>query len=305
MESAQVSLPADDAPHESYTEWWYYNGHLETQAGRRYSFHYVVFLIDSLLKHAVAHVSFFDHQTGDHYTDEARTTGRVGRAVKEGFFFQLNDWLMAGSGGNDALKVKAKEFSFDFKLSAVHPPVLQGGTGLLDFMEAGSSFYYSRPRMKIAGSIALDGKTQAVTGQAWFDHQWGDFRTTVLGWDWFALQLDNGADVMLYQLRDAQGKPVLYSGTYSHEQSAELLTEAEFSTVPLSSWTSRSTGIRYPVEWRVQIPAKGVDVTLKPIVKDSEFDARLTTYNVYWEGPVNVQGSHPGKGFVEMSAYKK
>ena len=39
-------------------------------------------------------------------------------------------------------------------------------------------------------------------GEVWFDHQWGNFEASRLAWNWFALQLDDGSSVMLYQLFD-------------------------------------------------------------------------------------------------------
>jgi predicted secreted hydrolase len=299
-----ISLPADDAPHDDVlTEWWYYNGHLRTKQGKRYSFHYVIFLRDTLPIHTVAHVSLTDHKTGRHYTDQKRTAGNPSSNTRDRFNFNLGQWVMAGAGGNDTLKVETPDFAFDLSLTEGRSPVMHGGSGLLDFEQAGASYYYSRTRMNATGKVWLQGKGQPVTGRIWFDHQWGDFRATMLGWDWFAFQLDDGTDIMLYQLRDAKNRPFLHSGTIIQNGQVRELSGDDFQTKATGAWTSNATGIKYPMGWRVRIPGHKLNLKVAPVIRNSEFDARATTYNAYWEGAVRVTGSHSGVGFVELGGY--
>jgi predicted secreted hydrolase len=298
-----VKLPADDAPHDLQTEWWYYNGHIKTGDGQRFSFHYVVFLDNALVTHSAVHVSVTDHQTGQRYTRQLRTGGNPSAGVVDGFNFVFGAWQMSRARGHDLLKVQADDFSFDLSLSDGAPPVFHGGTGLLDFARAGTSYYYSRCRMPVKGSLQLNGRQFSVTGESWFDHQWGDFRASQLNWNWFALQLDGGIDIMLYELRDSQGNVVLNSGTLSKSGTSLNLTDADFDTAAISSWSSKATAITYPMGWRVSIPGQGMDLVLTALHQESEFDARMTTHNAYWEGAISVKGSHTGKGFVELGGY--
>ena len=61
--------------------------------------------------------------------------------------------------------------------------------------------------------MAADGHAHArrrdarrSTATAWFDHQWGDFISVGGGgWDWFAVNLDDGTDLTLSLVRDADG----------------------------------------------------------------------------------------------------
>ncbi|MCB1770775.1 MAG: hypothetical protein KDJ31_13925 [Candidatus Competibacteraceae bacterium] len=299
----QVKLPEDDAPHPHYMEWWYYSGHLWGSDQRRYSFHYALFVINSLATWTVAHASFLDQASGRHYTAQRRTAGKPTTDRPGQFAFQLGDWRMAGGDGRDTLQVNDPKFTLNLSLESREPPVLQGGTGLLDFQQAGSSYYYSRPRMRATGMAGLPGQMQQVTGQVWFDHQWGDFRPAALGWNWFALQLDNGANVMLYDLFDRNGKTVLRSGTYTLHGETVVLTDADFRLAATGQWTSPQTGATYPMGWTIVLPAQGINVTVTPVIKNSEFDGRTTSYLVYWEGAVTISGSHPGLGFVELSGY--
>jgi len=298
-----VQLPADDAPHDLQTEWWYYNGHLRTDTGKYFSFHYVVFLENSLLTLTAMHVSVTDHQSGRRYTEQLRTGGNPSVGTIDSFNFVFGGWEMSRSEGQDVLRAQSTDFMFDLSLTDGVPTTFHGGTGLLDFDKAGTSYYYSRTRMPVKGTMKVNGRQFSVSGVSWFDHQWGDFQASQLSWDWFALQLDDGSDIMLYVLRDAEGKSLLSSGTFSKNEFAINLTDADFDTEPLSSWTSKNTAITYPMGWRVTIPAHGIDVKVLPWHQESEFDGRMTTHNAYWEGAINVRGSHRGKGFVELAGY--
>lgn len=296
-----VHLPADDATHDYYTEWWYYNGHLEGEDGRKYSFHYTVFLLNAFALHTVIHASFIDHESGQRYSYQSRTGGNLSMDAEQGFNFNLGDWLMKGSDGVDRVQGKTEDFSFNLDLTSQTAPVFQGGTGLLDFGSAGTSYYYSRPRMAIEGYAGLNGDEQAVSGSAWFDHQWGDFRATQLGWEWFALQLEDGADIMLYRLHSSEGQPFLVSGTYTKDNVTLLLGPDDITSTPLRYWQSPVSGVKYPLSWSIEIPQQKVKITLATNRNDSEFDARSTTYNLYWEGAVAITGSHKGRGFLEVS----
>lgn len=296
----RVRLPADDAVHKNFMEWWYYNSHLRTADGREFSFHYVFFFVNSVVPYTAAQLSLTDHQTGKHYIHQKGTPGNPSANAARGFNFVLGDWVLAGSDGTDFLKAATPDFAFDLHLTNPGPTVYQGGTGWLDFGEAGSSYYYSRPRMKVEGTLTFQGQAQVITGESWFDHQWGDFRPLALGWDWFALQLEDGADVMLYQLWDTQGRLALASGTYTKNGSTRVLDRADFSVTPTGSWKSRATGTTYNTAWKVAIPAFGIAVDAAPVAQDAEVDGRETTLLVYWEGAVRVGGSHRGRGFIEI-----
>jgi len=301
----QVQLPQDDAPHASAMEWWYYNGHLEADNGSHYSFHFVVFLIDQLATHLVAHVSLLDQQTGKHYTDQKRTTGAASKGDASTFEFDLGDWHLSGRYGEDRLRAVTPDFSFNLRLKQSAPPVFHGGTGLLNFELAGQSYYYSRPRMAIEGALKVDNEILNVKGLAWFDHQWGDFQVNQLGWDWFALQLDDGADLMIYQLFDTSGLPVLRSGTLTKGGTTTLLSAADFKVTNTGYWVSPNTGIKYPMGWTLDLPRQAISLRIAPVSSDSEFDGRTTSYKVYWEGAVRISGTQMGRGFAELSGYRK
>ncbi len=297
---ALVRLPADDAPHTAFMEWWYYNCHLRAEDGREFSCHYVYFLVNSVIPSTIAQVSLVDHQSGRRYSHQRQSPGNPSAGTTGSFRFALGDWSMAGADGQDTLKLQAPDLAFDLRLRNSGPTVFQGGTGLLDFGEAGSSYYYSRPRMGLEGTLTLAGHRVPVRGQGWFDHQWGDFQPLRMGWDWFSLQLEDGADVMLYRVYDRQRRLILASGTYTRNGATEVLGERDFSAQPLGTWRSPGTGTEYTTAWKLAIPRHGLAVELRPVVPDCEFDARNTSLLLYWEGAVQLSGSHRGRGFQEI-----
>jgi len=176
--------------------------------------------------------------------------------------------------------------------------------GLLDFGSSGISYYYSRPRLPATGTVAIGGQSTAVRGTVWFDHQWGEFDVLELGWNWFALHLSDGSDLMIYELFDRVGRPVMTAGTHTQADGTSTpLTRESVQLQPVRQWTSPATGIKYPVAWRVQVPAGTLDV--EPFVPNAEFDAGTTSANVYWEGAVKASGALTGQGFLELSGYER
>ncbi|MFN8010425.1 MAG: lipocalin family protein [Holophagaceae bacterium] len=294
-----VKLPADEAPHRNHMEWWYYNGHLEAADGRVFSFHYVYFLVNSVVPYTAAQLSLVDHQTRQRHAHAKSSPGNPSAGATRGFAFDLGGWVMQGSDGVDVLRAGTADFGLDLRLTDAGPTVFHGGTGLLDFKEAGSSWYYSRPRMAVEGTLRLDAPV-AVKGTAWFDHQWGDFQPLKLGWDWFSLRLEDGSDLMLYKLREGEERVVLAAGTLSQGGSDARLGPGDFQLQPLRTWRSPATGVVYTIAWRLTVPSRRLDVELQPVLDACEFDGRDSTLMTYWEGPVRVSGTHAGRGFQEI-----
>ena len=299
-----VLLPKDDAPHADATvEWWYYNGHITTLAGAPYGFHFVVFQVrpPGLGTVGVAHVALTDPQQRTYITDQRLTFGTPIAQAADSFAFTIGGWTLQGGKGRDAFQADAGAFQLGAVLQETRPSVLHGGSGYVSYGDGSGSYYYSRTRMSVSGSLTLQGAIHPVQGEAWFDHQWGQFQPQAIGWDWFALQLEDGSDVMLYTLRDVQGNALSDFGTLvSPDGNAKTLSGADFSLTPGNAWTSPKSGIVYPVDWMVTIPSKGLTLKLTPLMPESEFDGARTTGNSYWEGEVSVSGSATGRGFVEM-----
>ena len=342
-----VVLPRDDGPHDRLTEWWYYTGHLKSADGRRFGFEDVVFRAErgGFPVSWASHLALTDETGGQfHYAqrseigpqvDGSPRAGGAGGGAGEptGFAFTVSGfdianptavlgspWTMRGALGTDTLSAAAsgKEvsgdpvaaFGLDLRLAARKPPALHDGDGYIDFGQAGGSYYYSRTAMDATGSITLAGETLSVTGDAWFDHQWGDFISVGAGgWDWFAVNLDDGTDLMLSLVRAADGTyPLVYGTLVDAAGATRHLAGADFTVTPTATWTSPATGAVYPAGWTVTLPGEDLEVRLSPTVAQQELDTRATTGVVYWEGSQRVSATRAGsplggEAYVELTGY--
>jgi predicted secreted hydrolase len=337
----RIELTRDDGPHDRLTEWWYYTGHLRAADGARFGFEYVVFRAErgAFPTSWVSHLAVTDESGGRFlYGQRLETGSQVDRSPRgadgtpTGFDLVLAPdpatstagpaaWSMAGGGGADHLEATLAPdeaaragsrggLGLDLRLRATKPPALHGDDGWIDFGPAGGSYYYSRTSMAAAGTLTVDGSQLAVTGSAWFDHQWGDFISVGGGgWDWFAINLDDGTDLTLSLVRDADGTyPLIYGTVMAADGTVSHLGRDAFTVGVTNHWTSPATGATYPAGWSVAIPRLGLEVALTPTVAGQELDTRATTGVVYWEGSQRVlatrdDASVGGQAYVELTGY--
>jgi predicted secreted hydrolase len=333
-----VRLPADDAPHDRLTEWWYYTGHLREAAdgsgngaddGAEYGFEFVFFRVER---------GEFPVGWASHFaiTDEGRNAFHdlqrvafgpqvnIGEPGRSGFRFQMSaegaNWEMDGNDGHDILRVDTTPveaaaagspggLGIELMLDARKPPALHDGDGWIDFGAGGSSYYYSRTAISATGSLTLGQRTFEVTGDAWFDHQWGDFIAVGGGgWDWFAINLADGTDLMLSLNRDVDGSyPIVYGTLVDAAGRTRHLQREAFDVTITDRWLSPLSGADYPARWRITIPEEDLQVELRPTVAAQELDTRATT-GVYWEGSQHVEASRGGvriggEAYVELTGY--
>jgi predicted secreted hydrolase len=164
--------------------------------------------------------------------------------------------------------------------------------------------------MTATGILTVDGATRPVTGTAWFDHQWGDFISVGGGgWDWFAVNLDDGTDLTLSLVRDADGSyPLIYGTVVGRDGTVRHLDRTGFTVKVTGQWTSPATGASYPAGWSVTVPGLDLAIQLTPSVADQELDTRATTGVVYWEGSQRVEATRGGnrlggEAYVELTGY--
>jgi predicted secreted hydrolase len=338
-----VELPRDDGPHDRLTEWWYYTGHLRDGDGGRWGFEYVIFRAErgGFPVSWASHLALTD-ETADafHYAQRAEIGPQVdhspvdaageptgfdlaivGAEAERPETFTQPAWTMAGADGTDhlAATLSATEataagidggLTLQLDLDATKPPALHDTDGWIDFGPAGGSYYYSRTAMTASGSLVLGERTLDVEGSGWFDHQWGDFIAVGGGgWDWFAVNLDDGTDLTLSLVRDADGSyPLVYGTLVDADGRSEHLAPDAFTVEVADDWTSPRTGATYPADWRVGIPSEDLAIELEPTVADQELDTRATTGVIYWEGSQDVRANRDGatlggEAYVELTGY--
>jgi len=324
-------FPADHGSHPAYrTEWWYFTGNLATEAGRHFGFELTFFRYGLGASERgtagasawradqawMAHFAVTDTAGRRFVARERLTRGALdlAGAVDDPLKIWVRDWSATGSGAGDelALQLAARDdaIALDLRLESTMPHVAQGDRGL-DTKGAGlgnASHYYSVPRLAAQGRLTVEGETFEVSGLAWLDREWStsSLDPGTEGWDWFALQLTDGASLMFYRLRTEGGGMSPYSGgtLVTADGTTTRLEARDVTLTPLEEWTSAATHIRYPVAWRLAIPGAGLSLDVRPYLADQELDLSVR----YWEGAVRAEGRGPagpltGQGYLELAGY--
>jgi predicted secreted hydrolase len=308
-----LRLLIDHFEHEDFrTEWWYYTGNVTGAGGERFGFELVFFRegarhnSDSKSAWAVqdlylAHAALTDAK-GKRFWYEERLN-RAGPGVAGASFEQRRvwngNWSSKWDGEKQILDAVTEHFQFHLQLVPQKPFVIQGENGLSQKAEGKgrASYYVSFPLLAVSGTI----DSTPVKGRAWMDHEWftEQLAADQVGWDWFSVQLDNGTELMLFELRRRDGSIDPYSsGTFidAHGNARHLRRE-EFSLQPGAQWH------KYPVEWRLRVPSLNIDLTCRAVLPDQELRLKPGGQN-YWEGAVDYSGSQTGVGYLEMTGYE-
>jgi predicted secreted hydrolase len=313
-------FPEDHGPHPDFrTEWWYYTGNLTTATGRHVGFQLTFFRVAlapaeeprasawATRQLYIAHFAVTDTASSRFHAASRTSRGALGLAgaQPEPFRVWIESWSAEGEGGATRLRAQEGDVAIDLTVSPAKPVVLQGDGGLSrKGPEPGNaSLYYSFTRMLTRGTVRLGGEALEVSGAAWMDREWSTsaLGAGVEGWDWFAVQLDDGRELMVYLLRRRDGTVDPFSaGTLvAADGIVRRLEAADVRVERLAHWASPHSGVRYPARWRLSVPSAELQLELEPRLPDQE----LRVGTRYWEGAVGVAGSSGGRGYVELVGY--
>lgn len=354
------------APQREFkTEWWYYTGHLQTDEEAWFGFQVTFFRIGMKPGQQTAepgetantdsssawrfqslwmgHFAMTDIEQGEYVAFHRLVRGAMdlgGADVQDGSIrLHIGDWEVwqRKEQRGDHLRIfhrlQLGERGWKLQLN-LDPgwPVLQGEEGVSQKAEGRgrASYYWSYPRMKLEGTVSRpDGSSLSVTGSGWFDREIGSnpLGESQSGWDWFAIQLEDGTALMLYRMRLQDGEvdpyshgkwiPALPEPGHASKQpdpnlhihpTAKTLMAEEFQIEPTAQWTSSKTGVVYPVGWHIRVPDQGLDLQLRATLPDQEFVASGDVELDYWEGSHVVKGTRhgrtvKGRAYVELTGY--
>ena len=317
-----LSFPTDHGAHPDFrTEWWYATGWLSLPDGRPLGFQTTFFRVRTGLGEnnasafaprqlILAHAAIADPVLGRLRHDERSARvgfGRAGFATDQTQVW-VGDWRFEQQAGTYRAVVRSAEFAYALNLVPSAPPMLNGRAGFstkaADPRHA--SYYYSRPQLKVDGSVTLAGQTQPVSGQAWLDHEWSSevLAPGAQGWDWIGINLADGSALMAFRLRGAGDSALWSAATFRQvDGSTRTFPSEAVAFEPLRQWRSPRTGIAYPVEWRVRLESR--IFRLQVLMDDQELDSRRSTGAIYWEGAVRLMedGREVGRGYLEMTGY--
>jgi len=304
-------FPADHGAHPDYRiEWWYLTANLTGPDGTPYGLQWTLFR-SALAPEAgegwaapqlwMGHAAVTTPEA--HYVAERLARGGIGQAGVTAVPFSawIDDWALNGID-LDTLRMTAggAAFAYDMVLSATGPLVFHGDAGYSEKSAEGqASYYYSQPYYQVEGVLTLPEGDVRVSGQGWLDREWSSqpLAEGQSGWDWFSLSFDDGAKLMGFVLR---GEGAGYSSATWIAPDGVTTAFADGALVATPLQSAPVAGRDVPVLWRVELPARGVDVTVKAINPGAWMEVSVP----YWEGPVTVTGSHGGRGYLEVTGYE-
>jgi predicted secreted hydrolase len=323
-----LSFPEDHGSHPDYqTEWWYYTGNLETTTGRHFGYQ-LTFFRRALLPAAertsresawatdqvyMGHFALTDVDGREFMAFErfARRAAGLAGVETAPFAVWLEDWQVAETEpGVYTLVASQDGLGLEITLTDAKGPILQGDQG---YSQKGpepgnASYYYSLTRLKSSGMVQLKGESFQVSGESWMDHEYSTSALSQgqIGWDWFSIQLDDGSELMVYQIRREDGGiDAFSSGSWiAANGTVTRLGQEDFRIEVHDMWVSPRSGATYPSRWTISVPQLELRLSLEPLLPDQE----LSVSYAYWEGAVQVEGSRAGQqvaghGYVEMTGY--
>ncbi len=317
VNQSPLSFPRDHGSHsDAAIEWWYYTGHLTDDRQREYGFQLTFFRLRDL---DLAHFAWTDVAAKTFRFEEKSHLALPGIAetAPDRLAVSNEDWsAKAQPDGAHRLKARGREWDLDLTLQPSKPPVANGPEGISRKGpgENEYSHYVSITRLQARGRFRDRGRQGTLSGTAWFDHEWGSgaLPKEAVGWDWFALQLSDGSDLMLYRMRDRSGRATAFSaGTFVDERgNGEPVRWQDVTLTELERWKSPRTGATYPEKWRIGVASAGLDVTVEPLVPDQELVTEQSTGVIYWEGTCKITGTRAGRpvagrAYAELTGYAR
>ncbi|MFB6249765.1 MAG: lipocalin-like domain-containing protein [Salinibacter sp.] len=321
------SFPEDHGPHPGFkNEWWYVTGNLTGPDGTPYGYELTIFRFAlTPPSDSTGPIVRTDWRTNQFYmahfavTDGGRKTFHAAEHFARGgaglagaradpFRVWLEDWSMRSTGPDTfpvRLRAQMPDAAIDLQIDPTKPRVLQGDQGLSQKGpgSGNASYYYSYTRLATEGALTIGGDTVRVSGRSWLDREWS---TSALGpnqegWDWFALQLEDGRDLMYYRLRTDDGGASRFSEgvLVGPDGTKTSIARSDVTLEVLDTWTSPDGTHTYPVEWALRVPSEGIDLRVRALIPNQELNVSVR----YWEGAVRVEGSATGRGYVELTGY--
>ena len=308
----QFQFPTDHSAHPDFRiEWWYVTANLKGDDGTEYGIQWTLFR-SALAPYDVqgwdspqvwlAHAALTTPDA--HFVEERRARGGIGIAGAGGTPFRaaLDEWsLNSSDDGIDTVTLTAngENFGYNLQLDADGPLIFHGRGGYSVKSASGqASYYYSQPFYEVTGTLSLPQGDVSVTGNAWLDREWSSqpLASDQRGWDWVSLHFDDDTRLMGFQLRDSAAGYT--SATWiAPDGSTQAYADGGLQMVSVAQSAVAERTI--PTTWRVTLPDKGIDVTITALNPLSW----MATSFPYWEGPVNISGTHTGRVYLEMTGY--
>lgn len=316
------SFPKDHGAHPEFeSEWWYFTGHLETEE-QTFGFELTTFRFANPFSEDLksnwasdqiylTHFTITDEKNEKFYKFELlnREVFDIAGASEEKLKVWNGDYLIEQKGNELLIESESSEAKLNLELDFSPKSILNGKNGLSQKGEkqGNASYYYSIAKMTGNGKLELKGKSYEINkALVWMDREF--FTITESdneGWDWFAVQFDDRATLMVYQIRNKEGIPTQFSsGTYVDKDGKQFaLDKNDFELTPLYYWKSPESKANYPLEWNIKIPRFQINIDIAPVINNQELVLTEFLNLNYWEGRCIVSGSKAGQAYMELVGY--
>src|SRR3990170_3659242 len=219
----RLRFPEDFYYKKDYkVQWWYFTGHLFDETGREFGYELTFFVVGiqkktyksrfGLQNIYISHFAISDlAKKIFYYTDKSDSGAFDVAGARDD---RLNIWVgknsVKGTPEKMHLRASDDDKTIDLTLIPTKPVVLHGENGYSRKSEESphiASYYFSYTNLKTEGSLKIGNETFSVKGKSWFDREISSrgLGQNQVGWDWFAMKLDDNREIMLYLLRNKGG----------------------------------------------------------------------------------------------------
>lgn len=322
-------FPDDHGMHPDFKiEWWYLTANLKDNKGMDWGLQWTLFRqsMDAkpILKGWSSNQLWMAHAaitTPEGHLHEQRfarggisqagviTTTRAELNQQSGkpFTAWLDDWSWLASTANpfpSTLSFSIGATDLKVNLRSKSPWVLNGNKGYSQKSGEGqASYYYSQPHIEIDGKVNHRGESIALQGKAWLDREWSSqpLSANQQGWDWFSLHLNTGEALMVYRLRQTDGKHWLSGSWVEPDGQSRFLGPEDIALEALNKrWVNAGKQkVQLPLSWKIEVKSLG-----RQWLVDALYDQQwMDTQFPYWEGVVKVNDGKAGVGYMELTGY--
>ncbi|WP_373954344.1 lipocalin-like domain-containing protein [Vibrio pomeroyi] len=320
-----IKFPADHQAHPDFRhEWWYLTANLIDENGNELGVQWTQFRFAAAPENSVDQTKqpkqtawqsqqiYMAHSavtTKDkHYADEkwSRDQAELAGVSASPLRVYLDDWQWSSST-NDlfpaTLNASSEQFGYSLTLTSDAPYQKQGeqGYSTKSSDEKVASYYYSQPFIDVSGNVTIDGVTHKVSGKGWIDREWSSqfLLDSQQGWDWFALRLNDETSLVVFQLRNSTTGEANYANARLMQQDGSGIAISQQDITLTAIKQTEIDGRDYPTEWHISIPSQQIELTVSALNPKAKMPLSVP----YWEGPIVIEGTHSGTGYMELTGY--
>ncbi|MEZ8930210.1 MULTISPECIES: lipocalin-like domain-containing protein [unclassified Vibrio] len=322
LKCVEITFPADHQAHPDFRhEWWYLTANLIDGDGNTLGVQWTQFRFAAAPQESgnstkkttwqsqqiyMAHSAVTTEDK--HYADEkwSRNQAELAGVSASPFRVYLDDWQWTSTTDDlfpATLVANSGQFGYSLKLTNNAPYQKQGEQGYSTKSSDGkvASYYYSQPFIDVSGEVTIDGVTHQVSGKGWIDREWSSqfLLDSQQGWDWFALRLSDETSLVVFQLRNSTSGEASYANARLMQQDGSGIAISQQEITLTAVKQTEIDGRDYPTEWQISIPTQQIELTVSALNPEAKMPLSVP----YWEGPIVIEGTHSGTGYMELTGY--